>query len=133
VLLLAASGVTVSILVGGSSTITSHGSLELDDFTGSCLIDPGFSDITDGTQVTVQNSSGAIIGTSTLSYDSGLSSSMSKIQPGMSVCIYRFTVTVPGGLPRYGITVSHRGTIYFSTAQMEKGPGLSLSSGGSGP
>jgi len=39
---------------------------------------------------------------------------------------YTFTVTVPAGESRYGIEVSHRGTIWFTPQQMQKGPGLSL-------
>jgi len=132
VLLLAAVGVTVSILAGGSSSITSHGTMEVDDFTGDCLLDSGFSDITDGTQVTVTNADGTVIGTSVLSYNSGGSDPQGTIQPGLSTCVYRFTVSVPGGLSRYGISVSHRGTIWFNPTQMAKGPGLSLSSGGTG-
>lgn len=132
VLLLAALGVTALLLAGGSSSISAHGTMELDDFTGDCVSDAGFSDITDGAQVTVTNSSGTVIGNGTLSYDTNQSSAQSNIQPGMSVCIYRFAVTVPGGLSRYGITISHRGTIWFTSAQMTKGPGLSLSSGGTG-
>lgn len=132
VLVLAAAGVTVALLVGGASGITSHGSLEVDDFTGNCLTDAGFSDITAGSQVVVTSSAGNVVGTGTLSYDAQQSQFQSGLQPGLSVCIYPFTVTVPGGLSRYGITVSHRGTVWFSPAQMTKGPGLVISSGGSG-
>lgn len=118
----------VLVVTGGSSQITSKGALELDDFNGNCLLDSGFSDITEGAQVVVTNSSGSVIGTTSLSYNGPLSSAESKIQKGMSVCVYPFTVTVPGALSRYGITVSHRGTVWFSAAQMAKGPGLSLGS-----
>lgn len=126
-------GVVVTLLtVGGAGSIAAHGSMEVDDFNGSCLTDPGFSDITQGTQVVVTNSGGQVVGTSALNYSAQDSAAQSGLQSGLSVCIYTFTVSVPGGLPRYGITVSHRGTVWFTATQMSKGPGLSLSSGGSG-
>jgi len=124
--------VTLLLTLSGAGSITAHGSMEVDDFTGSCLTDPGFSDITQGTQVVVTNSGGQVVGTSALNYDAQDSAAQSGLQPGLSVCIYTFTVSVPGGLSRYGITVSHRGTVWFTVAQMSKGPGLSISSGGSG-
>jgi hypothetical protein len=104
--------------------------MEVDDFQGNCAAD--FSDISSGGQAVVTDSSGKVIGTGTLSYDETDSSEQSGLQPGLSVCIYSFQLTVPTGLPRYGITVSHRGTVWFTSSQMSKGPGLSLSSGGSG-
>jgi hypothetical protein len=124
--------IVLTTLGGGTSQLTAHGSMEVDDFTGSCLIDSGFSDIGDGTQVVVTNASSTVVGTAALSYNASLSKALSKIQPGLSTCIYDFTVTVPRGLPRYGITISHRGTVWFSPLQMTKGPGLSVSSGGTG-
>jgi hypothetical protein len=132
VALLIAAGITAFFLISGSSPITAHGTMEVDDFQGDCLLDSGFSDITDGTQVVATSPSGAVVGTGSLSYDSSLSNALSKLQPGLSKCIYHFSVNVPGGLSRYGITVSHRGTVWVSPSQMAKGPGLSVSSGGSG-
>jgi hypothetical protein len=36
-------------------------------------------------------------------------------------------MTVPGGEARYGITIGHNlGTVWFTPAQMAKGPGVSL-------
>ena len=124
--------VSALLAFGGAGSITAHGSMEVDDFTGNCLTDAGFSDVTTGTQVTVTNPAGSVVATSSLNYDSSVSAMESKLQMGLSVCVYTFTATVPGGLARYGITVSGRGTVWFSPAQMAKGPGLSLSSGGSG-
>jgi hypothetical protein len=129
VLVLAAVAVTVVILTGGS-TITAHGSVEVDDFQGSCLTD--YPDLTAGTQVVVTDSGGSVIGTTELGYSADESSALSALQPGMSVCVYPFTVKVPGGQARYGITVSHRGTVWFTSAEMVKGPGLSITSAGSG-
>jgi hypothetical protein len=132
VIIVAGIAITLVVTLGGAASITARGSVEVDDFDGQCLTDPGFSDITEGTQVVVTNSGGSVIGTSQLGYNTQASALQSSLQPGLSVCIYTFNVTVPGGLARYGITVSHRGTVWFDPSQMAKGPGLSVSSGGSG-
>ena len=117
----------------GVSTVTVHGTLEVDDFQGDCLTDPGFSDIAAGTQVVATNSDGSVIGTSSLGFSASQSAEQSSLQPGLSVCIYPFTVSgIKGGQSRYGITVSHRGTVWFSPSQIAKPVGLNLSSGGTG-
>jgi len=86
----------------------------------------------------VTDSSGKVIGTGTLSYSSadtaaflleataGTGLTAAELEP--DVAVYTFTVTVPGGLARYGITVGrNRGVIYESASQM-KDPGLTLGS-----
>lgn len=126
----------IAVVVGlalGSGSVTIHGTLEVDDFTGQCLNDPGFSDLTAGTQVVVKDSTGTVIGTGALGFNAQQTQIQSSLQPGLSVCIYPFTVTgVQGGEPRYGIEVSHRGTVWFSAKQITKPVGLLVSSGGTG-
>lgn len=117
---------------GGAGNETVKSSTEVDDFQGNCLTDPGFSNISSGTQAVVKKSSGSVIGTGTLALNSSQSAEQSALQTGLSVCIYNFKVTVPDGLPRYGVTVSHRGTVWFSSKQMSRGPDLTVGSGGSG-
>lgn len=42
---------------------------------------------------------------------------------------FSFTVSVPGGLPRYGIQVGQNwGTVWESASEMQKGPALTLGS-----
>jgi hypothetical protein len=78
-----------------------------------------YSDISDGSQVTITDSKGGVVATGTLASDPKDSNSLEAV--------YNFTVVVPGGLPRYGIQVGrNRGTIWFSESQMRKGPGVSL-------
>jgi hypothetical protein len=49
-----------------------------------------------------------------------------ELEPDVAICT--FTVTVPGGLDRYGLTAGrNRGVIYDSASQM-KDPGLTLGS-----
>ena len=41
-------------------------------------------------------------------------------------CVFVFAERVPGGLPEYGITISHRGTLDYDEAEMLRGPSLVL-------
>ncbi len=126
-------GIFGLVQIIGASAVTIRGTLEVDDFQGNCLTDAGFSDLTAGTQVVVTNASGSVVGTSALTYSTSRSAAQSSLQPGLSVCIYPFSVTgVKGGQSRYGVTISYRGTVWFTPKQITKPVGLNISSGGSG-
>jgi Protein of unknown function (DUF2510) len=131
---IAVAGAALGLWLGGvfgPSAFTAHGAEQV------CADAP---DITDGTQVTVTDSSGHVIGTGTLAEDDSPAAMAAEKQydqlqlslgalggggPGMS--IYTFTATVPGGEPRYGIAIGqNRGTVWFSQSQMRSGPQLSL-------
>jgi hypothetical protein len=83
-----------------------------------------YPDITQGIQVVVTNSNGTIVATNQLG------NSKESDVPGLGAygasCNYPFTVQVPEGLARYGITVLHRGIFWFTAKQMPAGPGLTL-------
>ena len=79
-----------------------------------------YPDITGGTPVTVFNSAGAVIGTGSLILVN--SSSLYEEDFG-------FAVTVPKGLPRYGIQVGNSSILWFSEQEMTQGPGLCLGDG----
>lgn len=108
---------------GGGSQITAHGTEDVTVSPGSGMtVQDAFPDVTNGSQVTVVDPSGKVIGTGTLSYAKG--DTGAAIQWAMA---YDFTVTVPGGETRYGIQIGHdRGTVWFTPAQMTKGPALQL-------
>jgi hypothetical protein len=93
-----------------------------------------------GDQVTVTSASGTVLATGTLSddnskaaaqlektYDS-LQLSLGSLSGGsdQSMSVYDFTLTVPGGQPRYGLNAGHGGTVWFTPDEMSKGPGLTL-------
>jgi len=99
-------------------------------------------DVTDGSQVTVTDSAGHVLGTGTLvtdnspaaqkeisQYDS-MSAALGALggdpSPGMSV--YKFTVdSLPAGQARYGVQIGqNRGTLWFTQKQMRSGADLSL-------
>ncbi len=107
--------------------IVAHGTMEtttniLDGDTPS----EAYPDIRAGTQVIVVGSSGTVIATGTLAYVS--SGEASAVTPWADY--FAFTVTVPGGLPRYGIEVGNgHGTVWESAAEMRHGPILCLGDG----
>ncbi len=110
--------------VFGQGQITVHGTMEV---AGGVLdSSQNYPDISDGTQVVVLDPSGKVIATGQLSFDSKATKIFSKLGAFGAETVYDFTVTVPSGESRYGIVVSHRGTIWFTPKQMQKGPGLSL-------
>lgn len=123
----------------GPPPVTSHGTLTIyvDPLGGSSVQD-SYPDITDGSQVTVTDSSGKVIGTGTLSYDQRQSAATAAVEaaimgPGMTaaelapdVAVYTWTVTgLPGGLPRYGIKIGNR-SVHWEGASAVKKPQLTL-------
>jgi len=111
---------------GGPGSETVKGGLVIDESILSASQD--YPDITDGTQVVVVNSAGDVVGTADLRFDAKDTVSASAL---ISQTAYDFTVTVPSGLPRYGIRITTHGTVWFTPSQMSKGPVLSLA--GSSP
>ena len=121
----------VFAVTSGPGNFTANGTNEV------CVDAP---DITDGTQVTVLDSVGHVLGTGSLAEDNSseatklvqqydqLQIGLGQLGGGPGMSIYTFTVTgLPGGQPRYGITVGqNRGTVYFTEHQMRSGPGLDL-------
>ena len=107
----------------GGGQLTVHGAEDVSVSPGSGMtVQQAFPDITSGSQVTVVDPSGKVIGTGTLAYAKG--DATAALQWEMA---YVFTVTVPAGEARYGIQVGHgRGTVWFTPQQMAKGPALSL-------
>jgi hypothetical protein len=121
----------------GPGTFTAHGS-------ETVTIDA--PDVTDGSQVTVTDSAGHVLGTGTLvtdnspaaqkeisQYDSmsaALNTELGALggdpSPGMSV--YKFTVdSLPAGQARYGVQIGqNRGIVWLTEKQMRSGADLSL-------
>lgn len=130
-LLATAVAVPVALLSNGPGDFTARGGESV------CVDAP---DVTAGTQVTVTDSAGRVIGTGTLADDnsaaavaavkqyaqlSGVLAAFAGNSAVMSV--YTFAVAVPGGQQRYGVSTSERrGTVWFTEAQMRQGPHLSL-------
>jgi hypothetical protein len=140
-------GVSVSILAGCSNSpppITARGTMTLYTglLSGSDVAD-AFPDITTGSQVTVTNPSGTVIGTGTLAYSKadtldfvleaaakmGQNAGVTAAALSQDVAVYTFTVAgLQGGLSRYGFSVGqNRGVVWESPSQA-KDPGLTLGS-----
>ena len=115
----------------GSGSLTAHGQEDV------CVDAP---DVTDGSQVTVTDSAGHVIGTGTLATDNSAAARRAEAQQAVlaaglaqfggdqtGLTIYDFTVTVPAALPRYGISVGqNRGTVWLSEREMRAGPSVGL-------
>ena len=132
-------GAAVVAAVGGYVLASGPGSFTANGGDQVCVDAP---DVTNGSQVTVTDSSGHVIATGTLAEDDSaatvkavkaydqlqfsLGSFLGGSDSGMSV--YKFSVTVPVGQPRYGVSIGNgnRGTIWFTEQQMRKGPQVSL-------
>lgn len=129
--ILSAAGIALALTltacsIGGSSNITVHGTevVAVDILNGQSAADL-YPDVATGSQVTVVDSSHKVIGTGTLS------EGPATAQFGTDSEQFKFTVTVPDGLTRYGIEVGNdnRGTVWFSEKEMKQGPGLCLGDG----
>lgn len=105
--------------------ITVTGVLEVTDAspagdTAGCdyAADDGYSDISQGAQVTV-SVAGKVIAVGQLQAGSDATDS--------GTCSFVFNVNgVPAGRRLYGVQVSHRGTLYYSAAQLRKGLQMTL-------
>jgi hypothetical protein len=117
-------GVVILVLqLTGSSPIAVEGNMQVGE---DCLSGSSdYPDIDQGAQVVITTSSGTVIATTALG-----AGHQAQELPGYGAfgdfCNYPFSVKVPGGQAQYGVTVSHRGTIWFTPQQMAKGPGLTL-------
>jgi hypothetical protein len=94
--------VTTALLVaacGGGGQMTVHGAEDVTVSPGSGMtVQDAFPDVTSGSQVTVVDPSGKVIGTGTLAYAKG--DATAALQWEMA---YVFTVTVPAGETRYRV------------------------------
>ena len=135
-----------AVVLGACSSspppVTAHGTLTVEvNPLGGTEVAQAYPDITDGSQVTVTDPSGKVVGTGTLAYSKSQTATEALLlgtQMGLGanaadmvldIAVYTFTVTgLPGGLPRYGFSVgTNRGTIWESPSQV-KDPQLSLGS-----
>lgn len=102
---------------GGTSaahTITVHGSVKVN---GNCQ-SPGYADIKEGTQVVLTDEHQTVLGTVTLDIQHGTYA---------APCSWVFTIAnVPTGKSFYGVTISHRGTVQYTEAQLREGVNLSI-------
>jgi len=125
------------VLSHGTRFLTVHGhEVVVIDPNNNTEIWGVFRDVTTGTPVTVQGGdSSRVIGSGALSLNSaasrraGVEWDSDPENVWDFIAIYDFEVTVPAGLPQYGITIgTGHGTVWFTAAQMEQGPVLMLGS-----
>lgn len=135
--LIAAAGVAVVAVVAvaiaggfGAGTFTMTGSLVIVDQSSllpdlqldknNCAGTGGFSDLTPGAAVLVQDSAGQTLATGSLA--------AGKRDPSSGACLMPFSVPgVQDGLSSYSVTISHRGTQVFTSANAHSGVVLTIS------
>lgn len=142
-IVLAAAGVTTWALTrtpdapttppasAAGGTFAARGTLRLADGIGpawplgeSCSGRGGYADIREGAQVTVTDSTGAVVALSELS--DGVVTDNPELQ-GSKVCEFAFSLRdVPAGRGIYGVEVSHRGAVRFQEVDMFRDIGLTL-------
>lgn len=110
-----ASGVLFAVGKLGAQTFTAHGTVTV---AVSCST-PGYEDISAGTQVVLTDEAQKVISVGVLSPRADWN------HP--TWCEFTFTLPdVPAGKRFYGITVSHRGTVEYTEAQLRHGPEMTL-------
>lgn len=127
----AALAVVIVALAGGfgPGTFTMTGSLIVVDQSSllpdlqtdktNCQGTGGFSDLSPGTAVLVQDSTGQTIATGALA--------AGKRDAASGACLMPFTVThVKDGLSSYSVTISHRGTQVFTSVNAHSGVTLTI-------
>jgi hypothetical protein len=132
-------GLGLALGSGGPSGFTAHGTEQLCTSPLLNTSPDDFPDITSGAQVTVTDPSGKVIGSGALSADpketvikTAEERAVLEASTGVSNIVandqvYDFTVTsLPAGQPRYGISIGHRGTVWYSEKQMRGGPSVTL-------
>jgi hypothetical protein len=131
---LGALGLTPTLLAGCGSAPATHKPVSLAKFTlvgqvrvvdtCSAMAADGYSDITPGAQVAVTGPTGKTLGVGPLM------TPMQVDAGGESQCEFTFTVSgLPRGLSEYGITVSHRGTLDYTWAQVQQPVIMTLGAG----
>lgn len=103
------------ITVVGTFTLKSTTSIDSNGV--DCQGKGGYSDISQGVQVTITDDNGKVLKAVPLS---------GGRQEATGVCTFTFKAAISGTSSNYGISVSHRGVVDFSRAQMVLGPALTL-------
>lgn len=131
VLLLGVAGLVIGLRSsGGSSRITLHGALELDNGTSGfddtnyassgdgCAGTDGYSDLAPGVSITVYDNSGKVVSVGALGSGTDVG----------SACIFTWLIHGVPKSPFYKVEISHRGQLTYSYQQATAG-GLDSSIG----
>lgn len=86
-----------------------------------CVTEGGYTDISDGTAVTIGGATGQTLAIGSL--DAGRVTTNAS---NNAECQFGFSVPVPAGQSLYTVTISHRGTQTFTPDQVTQGIELSL-------
>lgn len=113
------SAAPLTLQIYGDLTLLGDNSISATGTTGEpCTeLGVGYSDIVAGAQVTITSPTGAVIGVGTLKAGIAIAPTSGT---GRINCLFDFDVSgLPAALAFYGVTISHRGTVQFTAAQIE--------------
>lgn len=121
-------GLTFGTKALGHHSFTTRGTISLTSTTGglgglgaTCFGRGGYSDLASGAAVDVSDNAGKVIAIGQITGNG--------TTVGTSTCVLPFTVSgVPAGKRFYGVTVTHRGVVQFTEAQMKAGVSLTIGS-----
>jgi hypothetical protein len=125
-LLLMAGAVTALVVSSQPSTFTVTGTFAITAPAGTYnpatyCTGAGYADVHTGTEVVLSDEAGKTLAVGQLVADASLGDASRR------GCAYTFTLTgVPAGIKIYGLTMSHRGTVHYTEAQLRAGPHLTL-------
>jgi hypothetical protein len=110
VVVLGVTALTLVLVLGRGHSHTIHGALDVGtvQLDSRCRLAPLYQGITKGTEVTITDTSGHVVGRSTLGFGRGIG----------PFCEFLFTAEVPDRT-MYNIEVDHRGLVKYSKAYLE--------------
>lgn len=125
---LAAGAVLAALAAGCSSGSSTPSSMTVHGRAKVCQGGADNTGLTAGSQVAVVSPAGTVVGNSSLVEEANPPASDTAALIGD----YTFTLTVPGGQPRYGVEVGAGAPpVWFSAAEMKSGPVVAVSGDGS--
>ncbi len=109
-------GTPVPVVTQGTVVLNDHQSSPLLTSGDTCIgwADSGFADIRQGTNVTLRDATGAIVGVGSLGAGEVRNAPGS---PPSLVCVFPFSLTVPAGA-FFSVEVGRRGQVNFSYAEI---------------
>lgn len=118
-MLVAGTAVAAVLTLSSSGQITSHDSIEL-TVNGSETLAQVFPALHPGTQVTVTDNAGKVLAAPLLTQGA------ESVGTVLNAEFLDFTVSVPAGLPEYGISIPGQGTFWVTPGQLAAGVTVTL-------
>ncbi|MFI5713380.1 hypothetical protein [Kribbella sp. NPDC051620] len=118
-----------TITVSGTITVSADSMSSEQAMGGACVTDDGYSDISSGAQVRVEDSAGKVIALAALQagHVSEVFGPGTAVEGMAYLCVFGFTVNdVPAEEKIYSVEVTHRGKISFTREKLNEPIALTL-------